>query len=150
MTETIRVLVVDDHPLVREGLLAVFSGEPDLLVAGQAKNGDEAVQLADQLHPDVIVMDLLMQPKDGVEATREILQKNPDVRILILTSSAEIERVLPAVRAGALGYITKEAQPYELLEAIRRLYHGGSIYRPFSPADFFKKPSRMPTHPSLK
>ena len=123
--EKIRVLVVDDHPLVREGLIAVLSSEPDLSIAGQAKNGEQAVEMALRLGPDVILMDLFMEPKDGVEATREILQTHPDMRVLILTSSTDIERVLPAVQAGALGYITKEAPPEELLDAIRCLHQGG-------------------------
>ena len=125
MSKAIQVLIVDDHPLVREGLLAVLGGEDDLAVAGQAANGEEAVQMASQLAPDVILMDLFMKPIDGTQATRAILQANPAARVLILTSSTDIERVLPAVQAGALGYITKEAPPGELLAAIRGLYQGG-------------------------
>jgi NarL family two-component system response regulator LiaR len=143
----IRILVVDDHPLVREGLLAVLGSEPDLEVAGQAKNGDEAVQMASKLCPDVILMDLLMSPKDGVESTREILQKSPEARVLILTSSTDIERILPAVQAGALGYISKEAQPDELLEAIRSLYQGG-VHLPANLTRRLLRKTQGTTHPT--
>jgi NarL family two-component system response regulator LiaR len=143
----IRVLVVDDHPLVREGLLAVLQSEADLEVAGQAKNGDEAVRMAVQLGPDVIVMDLLMSPKDGVEATREILQKNPEARVLILTSSTDLERILPAIQAGALGYISKEAQPNELLQAIRGLHQGG-VHLPANLTRRLLRANQAATHPA--
>lgn len=129
ITTTIRLLIVDDHPLVREGLRAVLGLEPDLEIVGEAANGLEAVRLAQQMHPDIVLMDILMPHKDGIEATTEILRQCPATRVLILTSMTDIERILPTIQAGALGYVAKNTPPQELLTAIRMLHQGG-IYLP--------------------
>jgi NarL family two-component system response regulator LiaR len=120
----ITVLVVDDHPIVRRGLTAEINLNPDMRVAGEARNGAEAVTLAQQLRPDVILMDLMMPVMDGIQATREIIAANPDACILILTSFTEEDNVYAAIKAGAVGFIFKDKRPAELLQAIRNVYNG--------------------------
>ncbi len=118
---TIRVLIADDHAVVREGLRVLLSGEPGLELVGEAADGAEAVALAHSLQPDVILMDLTMPRKSGLAAIREIRQENPQARILVLTGLAE-EEALQAVQAGALGYLPKGALPQQLLQAIQKAY----------------------------
>lgn len=132
MTEVscIRVLIADDHTLVRESLCLLISGEPDMQVVGEAGDGMEAVQKAELLQPDVILLDLVMPRKNGLEAISEIQQGNPTARILVLTSFAEDDKVFPAIKAGALGYLLKDCSSRELLEAIRNIYQGGSAMHP--------------------
>jgi NarL family two-component system response regulator LiaR len=124
MSSPIRLLIADDHALVRKGLRALIETKPDMLVVGEAAHGEEAITLAHSLRPDVILLDLLMPRKTGLEAILEIKRDNPDARILVLTSFAEDEKVLAAVKAGALGYLLKDASPQELLEAIRSVDRG--------------------------
>ena len=107
----IRILIADDHQLVRQGLIAMLSVKPGIEVVGQAKDGAEAVELANSLKPDIILMDLLMPKMNGIEATREIKAENPDARILIITSFAEDENVFQAIKAGALGYLLERFIP---------------------------------------
>ena len=108
---TIRVLVVDDHPIVRRGISAEINLDPEMSVIGEAQNGLEAVEMARQLKPDVILMDLMMPQMDGVEATRQIIAANPDAQVLILTSFTEEDSVYTAVKAGAAGFIYKDRPP---------------------------------------
>jgi NarL family two-component system response regulator LiaR len=122
--DCIRILIVDDHAIVREGLRALIEGKPGLSVAGEAANGEEAVRLALELDPDVILMDLVMPVMDGITAIGEIKASRPEARILVLTSFADDEQVFAAVRGGALGYLMKDSSPAELVEAIRSVYHG--------------------------
>lgn len=119
----IHVLVVDDHPIVRRGLCTEINLDPEMQVVGEARDGTEAVVLARQMKPDVILMDLVMPEKNGAEATAEIIAENPQARILILTSFSEEEKIYAAIKAGALGSILKDKPPEELLQAIRDIYH---------------------------
>ena len=124
MTESIRILIADDHAIVREGLRALIDAKPDMEIVGEAADGIEAVLKTRSLQPDVILLDLVMPRKDGIEAIREIKQENPNARVLVLTSFAEDERVFPAIKAGALGYLLKDSSPQELLHAIRDVHQG--------------------------
>ena len=128
--ETIRILLADDHPIVREGLRALIATEPGMLVVGEAQDGGEALFKARSLQPDVILLDLVMPRKNGLAAISEITHDLPGARILVLTSFAEDEYVFPALKAGAMGYLLKDASPQELLEAIRAVYRGESSLHP--------------------
>lgn len=122
MTKPIRILICDDHAILRQGLRFLIDSEEGLELAGEAQDGAEAVEMANALKPDVILMDLLMPRKDGIEATGDIRRQNPQAKILVLTSFSEVDRVIPAIKAGAMGYILKDSHPQELLEAIRDVY----------------------------
>ncbi|MBW7916243.1 MAG: response regulator transcription factor [Trueperaceae bacterium] len=120
----IRVLLVDDHTVVRRGLRLAFDLEPDLRVVGEAANGEEAVMRVAELNPDVVVMDLLMPVMNGVEATRAIRRAHPNVEVVALTSVLEDRLVIDVVEAGAAGYLLKETRPDELFEAVRAAARG--------------------------
>ena len=124
MDRTIRVLVADDHPVVRFGLRALVSSEPDMEVVGEAADGVSAVDQALALQPDVLLLDLLMPEKHGVQVIEELAETAPEVQILVLTSFVEDEQVFPALRAGAIGYLPKESPPTDLLRAIRDVAEG--------------------------
>ncbi|MBX3002207.1 MAG: response regulator transcription factor [Caldilineaceae bacterium] len=130
MSEPIRILIVDDHDIVRLGLSALIATEPTMLLAGEAEDGMEAVLKARALRPDVILMDLAMPRKDGIEAIHEIKNDHPDARILVITSFAEDEKVFPAIKAGAQGYLLKDSSPQELLQAIYDVHNGESSLDP--------------------
>jgi NarL family two-component system response regulator LiaR len=123
-TKSIRVLIVDDHAIVREGQRALIDTEPGMEVVGEAADGDQAVELARDLRPDVILLDLAMPRKGGIEAIGEIKEEDPQARILVLTSFAEDDKVYAAIKAGALGYLMKDASPQEILAAIGEVHHG--------------------------
>jgi two-component system, NarL family, response regulator LiaR len=124
MTDPIRVLVVDDHEIVRRGIRALIATKHDMVVVGEAGTGDEAVARARELRPDVVLMDLLMPGTDGIEATRAISTLECAPRVLVLTSFAADEQIFPAIKAGALGYLLKDTGPEELLKAIRSIHRG--------------------------
>jgi NarL family two-component system response regulator LiaR len=124
MADRIRILITDDHAVVRHGLRALIATEPDMELVGEATDGVEAVDLALQLKPDVILMDMAMPRKTGLEAIIDIMRTNPQARILVLTSFAEDEQVFPAIKAGAAGYLLKDTAPRELLQAIRDVQNG--------------------------
>jgi NarL family two-component system response regulator LiaR len=123
-TKSIRVLIVDDHAIVREGQRALIDTEPGMEVVGEAADGDQAVELARDLRPDVILLDLAMPRKGGIEAIGEIKEEDPQARILVLTSFAEDDKVYAAIKAGALGYLMKDASPQEILAAIGEVHRG--------------------------
>jgi two-component system, NarL family, response regulator LiaR len=127
---SIRVLIVDDHPVVREGLRSYLSTLDDLDVVGDAADGDAAVSSVAELTPDIVLMDLSMPGMDGIEATRRIVERDPDAKVIALTSFATDDKVFPAIRAGAAGYLLKEAEPSELADAIRKVHRGESILHP--------------------
>ncbi|MFC2026206.1 response regulator [Chloroflexota bacterium] len=130
MTENINVLIVDDHAIVREGQRALINTEPGMAVIGEAKDGFEAVELAYTLQPDVVLLDLQMPRKGGIEAIREIKKENPEARILVLTSFSEDEMVYASIKAGAMGYLLKDSTPQEILRAIRDVYQGEVSMQP--------------------
>ena len=132
MTEEkpIRILIADDHPIVRRGLTSLINIKSGLELVGEAADGFEAVEKALSLQPDVILLDLMMPRKDGLEAIKEIKQAHPDARILVVTSFAEDERVFPAIKAGALGYLLKDSPPEMLIQAIYDVYRGESSLHP--------------------
>jgi NarL family two-component system response regulator LiaR len=130
MNEEIRILIADDHAVVREGLRALIDAEPGMTLVGEAADGVEAVRGACAVEPDVILLDLVMPHKNGIEAIGEIREKNPKVRILVLTSFAEDEKVFPAIKAGAQGYLLKDSSPHELLRAIRDIHRGQPSMHP--------------------
>ena len=119
-----RVMVVDDHPIVRKGLRDALAGSGRLEVVGQAEDGDEAVRNAEDLKPDVIVMDVMMPIKDGIDACREIMDLLPETKVLMLTASTEKDAVIEAVAAGATGYLEKYSRPEELVGAVLDVAEG--------------------------
>jgi NarL family two-component system response regulator LiaR len=129
-TPTVRVLVVDDHAIVRKGICALLATEPGIEVVGEAQDGQTAIVEAARLQPDVILMDLVMPGMDGLEAIRHIATCQPETCILVLTSFASLDLILPAIRAGALGYLLKDAGPEELVQAIHQVYRGNSSLHP--------------------
>jgi len=131
MAETIKVLITDDHPVVRKGLSAFLVAKAaGIEVVGEAVNGKESVERAKELKPDVILMDLLMPEMNGIEAIKQIKEDIPDAKILVMTSFATDEMVFPAIKAGALGYLLKDSDPDELIDAIRRIHQGEPTLHP--------------------
>lgn len=120
----IKILIVDDHPMMRDALQMSLAGETDLQVIGEASNGSEALKLLETLKPDIILMDLLMPEMDGLETIGQIFKSNPQAKIMVLSSMEDEERVVAAIQAGALGYFPKSAPRQYLLEAIRKVADG--------------------------
>ncbi|MBN1316541.1 MAG: response regulator transcription factor [Anaerolineales bacterium] len=146
-TGMIRILVVDDHTLVREGLCHLIAARPDMEVVGQASDGVEAICQAISLKPDVILMDLVMPQKDGLEAIREIALECPEARILVLTSFAEDRRVFQAIKEGALGYLLKDSSYQDLIRAIHEVSQGDISLKPSIALKVIrelKRPSDLP------
>ena len=130
MTEAIRILLVDDHSVVRSGLRLLLQKEPDMLVVGDAENGTQAVELAISLRPTVIVMDITLPDFDGIEATRQIRAAIPDARVLALTMHDEDTFLVPFLDAGGMGYVRKSSSDRDLVEAVRRVANGESFLQP--------------------
>jgi DNA-binding NarL/FixJ family response regulator len=130
MSETIRILLADDHPIVRQGLRTLLRAYPDTELVAEAADGGEAVRKAVALQPDVVIMDLKLPVMDGVAATREILRQCPAIRIIVLTSFAEDRMAIEAIKAGASGFLLKDADTEQLIEAIRVVQRGGRVLDP--------------------
>jgi DNA-binding NarL/FixJ family response regulator len=128
--ETLRILVAEDHPLFRKGMVSLLSSVADFEVVGEAATGEEAVALAADLQPDVVLMDLQMPEVNGIEATRRILQESPNIRILVVTLFEDEDSVFMALRAGARGYVLKDADEEEMVHAIRAVGKGEAIFSP--------------------
>jgi two-component system, NarL family, response regulator LiaR len=126
----IRVLVVDDHAIIRKGIRAVLDLVPDIDLVGEAENGVQAVKLEQELTPDVVLMDLMMPEMDGIASIREIKKQRPTARILVLTNFAGEEMIFPAIKAGAVGYHLKDSSPEALIEAIRQVSQGVASLHP--------------------
>jgi len=141
------VLIADDHPIIRDSLRTLIATEPDLKLVGEAVDGEEAVSKTLELKPDVILMDLVMPVKDGLEAISEIKSLLPEVSILVLTSFSDEDKVFPAIRAGALGYLLKDSSPQELLKAIHDVYRGEASLHPSIALQLIReinRPSELP------
>jgi NarL family two-component system response regulator LiaR len=130
MIDKISLLITDDHALVRQGIRAFLELQPDLNVVGEAGSGEEAVRMAAELAPDVVLMDLVMAGIGGVEATRQVKQVSPHSQIIVLTSYHEDEYIFPALRAGALSYVLKDVGPDELADTVRKAARGESVLHP--------------------
>ncbi len=126
----IDVLLVDDHPVVRQGLRTFLDLQPDIQVVGEAADGIEAVAQAERLQPDVVLMDLVLPALDGIGAIRRIRTLSPSTKVLVLTSFGEDSRIFPAIKAGAAGYLLKDVEPQELAGAIRRVCDGEGLLHP--------------------
>ena len=144
-TLPIRVVLTDDHAIVRKGVRALLATERDIQVVGEASDGAEAVAQAEALCPDVVLMDLMMPKLDGIEATRQITAKLPGTRVLVLTSFAADEKVFPAIKAGALGYLLKDSGPEELVGAIRKVHRGEPSLEPSIARKLLLELSHPPT-----
>lgn len=127
---SVRILVADDHPVVRDGLVAMLSTQPDFLVVGQASNGSEVIANIEIAQPDVVLLDLEMPELDGVEALKELAADHPDVKVLVFTAFDDDERIIGAVQAGAQGYLLKGSPRDEVFDAIRVISQGGSLLQP--------------------
>jgi NarL family two-component system response regulator LiaR len=147
MADPIRVLIVDDHEIVRKGIRALLATKRDIQVIGEASDGTQAVTQAQTLHPDVILMDLMMPKMSGIQATRLITAGQPETRVLVLTSFAADEQVFPAIKAGALGYLLKDSGPQELVQAIRQVFRGEPSLDPLVARKVLNELSSPPQKP---
>ncbi len=148
MESTIRILIADDHAVFREGLRAMLSPEPDMEVVGEAATGKEVIERAAELRPDVILMDIQMPHVNGIEATRRILEANPDIGVVVLTMFEDDDSVFSAMRAGARGYVLKGAPPSEILKVVRAVAGGEAHFGPEIARrlmSFFSEPSPAST-----
>jgi len=143
--DMIRVLIADDHAIVRKGICALLATEPGIEVVSEAQDGREAIAAAQRFRPEVILMDLVMPGVDGLEATRRIMACQPEARVLVLTSFAGDDKIFPAIRAGALGYLLKDSGPEELVQAIRQVSRGESSLHPSVARRLLRELSQSPS-----
>jgi DNA-binding NarL/FixJ family response regulator len=144
----VRILVADDHPMLREGLVAVLSTQPDFDVVGEASDGSEVVRLAERLEPDVILLDLEMPRADGVEALEMLREAGSEARAIVFTAYDTDERILRSLRAGARGYLLKGASRAEIFDAIRTVYSGGSLLGPAVTTRLLERIEQGAAHPN--
>lgn len=150
MSDKIRILIADDHTIVRKGLRTLLLSEADMEVIGEAVDGVDVVLRTRSLRPDVILLDMMMPRQNGLEAIAQIKREDPDARILILTSFAEDDKVFPAIKAGALGYLLKDSSPEQLVQAIRDVYQGESSLHPTIALKLIRELNRPPDLPPTK
>jgi len=150
MTDKIRILIADDHAIVREGLRALLATEPDLELVAEATDGVQAVDKARALKPDVILLDLMMPRMDGVEAIAEIKKDWQEARIIVLTSFSDDEKVFSAIRSGALGYLLKDSSPQDLLHAIHTVANGEGFLSPTIASKVMREINQPPKLPPTK
>ena len=136
-----KVLIADDHHVVRRGLLFFLKTQKDIEVVGEAANGAEAVEMAGELQPDIVLMDLVMPEMDGIQATRKIKEAHPHIIILMLTSFSDRDHIVPAIEAGAAGYQLKDIEPDELVESLRSLMRGENTLHPKASSELAKAPA---------
>jgi len=149
MASLIRILVADDHPVVRDGLVAMLSTQPDFVVVGQAATGTEVVQHAAALQPDVILLDLEMPELDGVQALQQLHANHSTARVIVFTAFDTDDRIVGAVRAGAAGYLLKGVPRDELFRAIRLVSQGGSLLQPVIASKLMRHVSQQAAPPAL-
>lgn len=130
MSDPIRIFIADDHPIVRRGIRNLLETETDFELIGEAASGSEAIEAVKELQPDIVLMDLVMPGMDGIEATRQIKSGQNNIQILVLTSFTTDDKVFPAIKAGALGYLIKDTPPEDLLRAIRQVHRGQPTLHP--------------------
>jgi NarL family two-component system response regulator LiaR len=147
ISNPIRVLIVDDHAVVREGLRAFIQIKPDMEVVGEAADGIEALEKAHDLRPDVILLDIVMPKLDGIGTIDGLKKQGSQARILVITSFAEDEKIFPAIKAGAIGYLLKDSKPQELIEAIRDVYRGEPSLHPTVALKLMNELDREPELP---
>ncbi len=148
MSDPIRILIADDHPVVRDGLVAILSTQPDFVVVGEAGNGREALAQIKTVKPDVALLDLAMPEMDGVEAMRRLRDVAPGLPVIVFTAFDTDERILTAVQAGAKGYLLKGVPRQELFNAIRIVHNGGSLLQPIVASKLMRQVSRKPEPPA--
>ncbi len=145
--EPIRILVVDDHPIVVEGLIAVLETQPDFQVVGQATSGAQALVLAQTLQPDIVLLDLEMPGMDGIETLRQLSRDAPQCNAIMFTAHISSARTLDAVEAGARGYVLKDAPRQEVFRAVRVVHMGGSLLHPQATSHLIARVQQPPSHP---
>ncbi|WP_342598946.1 response regulator transcription factor [Psychrobacillus sp. FSL H8-0483] len=143
----IRVLIADDHHVVRRGLRFFLMTQKDMDIVGEATNGKEAIEMTESLKPDVVLMDLVMPEMDGIQATKRIKTKYPQIQILMLTSFSDRDHVIPALRAGAAGYQLKDIEPDDLADSIRKLMRGENTLHPEATTQLAKENEPMELSP---
>jgi len=143
---SIRIVIVDDHPVFRKGVRALLDATPDLIVVGEAGTGGEAIEVVEATHPDIVIMDLMLPDMSGLAATEQIRAQVPTARVLVLTSHAEADALLPALRAGATGYVLKSETRLELINAVRAVAHDQALV----PSEFTSQLVEAAIHPLSK
>jgi DNA-binding NarL/FixJ family response regulator len=142
----IRILLAEDQPIIRQGLRYIIDAQPDMTIVGEAADGDEALQVATQAAPDLVLMDIRMPNRDGIDATRQIMQALPQTKVVLLTTFDIQEYVLDGIRAGAVGYLLKDAETAVLLDGIRAAYRGAVLYRSAASSDALAQAIRTKDH----